>query len=278
MGLTRQAASLLKAIFFQGRFRADDTTDAELYDDRNFEDRLIYNDVVFHYKHIGVLAEGGHREKGIDVRYALEIYELTLFRDFVFIVLITGDADHEMLARKIKALKKQVVLLTWNFAEPDSTSPALKEECILSKMNCYYHPNRPVVAQCPDCGKGLCPECASKYEKPICAECNEKRGRNEQRDYLKPLIICSILFAVGCVVGVRMGETSTLMGYIFTCIYGGWSIVAMFFSNIFVSLNIQSIIFYYGLRIILSIIVGVFATPIFLGYCVFKLIQLKTRQ
>ena len=42
--------------------------------------------------------------------------------------LITGDADHEMLARKIKALKKQVVLVTWNMAEKDSTSPALKEE------------------------------------------------------------------------------------------------------------------------------------------------------
>ena len=43
-------------------------------------------------------------------------------------MLITGDADHEMLARKIKALKKQVVLVTWNMAEKDSTSPALKEE------------------------------------------------------------------------------------------------------------------------------------------------------
>ena len=115
--------------FYQGRFRADDTTDAELYDDRDFEDRLIYNDVVFHYKHIGVLADGGHREKGIDVWYALETYELAMFRDFDFVVLVTGDADHEMLARKIKALKKQVVLLTWNFTDPDSTSPALKEEC-----------------------------------------------------------------------------------------------------------------------------------------------------
>ena len=115
--------------FYQGRFRADDTSDAELYDDRDFEDRLIYNDVVFHYKHIGVLEGGGYREKGIDVWYALETYELALFRDFDFVVLITGDADHEMLARKIKALKKQVVLLTWNFATPDSTSPALKEEC-----------------------------------------------------------------------------------------------------------------------------------------------------
>ena len=33
-----------------------------------------------------------------------------------------------MLARKIKSLKKQVVLLTWNFADSSSTAPALREE------------------------------------------------------------------------------------------------------------------------------------------------------
>ena len=64
-----------------------------------------------------------------------------------------------------------------------------------------------------------------------------------------------------------------VMSYIFTCVYGGWSIVNMFFSNIFISLNLQSIIFYYGVKILLSVVVGVFATPIFLGYCVYKIIR-----
>ena len=64
----------------------------------------------------------------IDVWFALETYELATYRDFDFVVLITGDADHEMLARKIKALKKQVVLVTWNVTDRDATSPALKEE------------------------------------------------------------------------------------------------------------------------------------------------------
>ena len=127
-GLDKSSCKVTESHFFIGRFRADDTTDDELLEDREFEDRLIYNDVVFHYKHIGILANQQHKEKGIDVWFALETYELSLFRDFDFVVLITGDADHEMLARKIKALKKQVVLLTWNFAEPDSTSPALLEE------------------------------------------------------------------------------------------------------------------------------------------------------
>lgn len=142
-------------------------------------------------------------------------------------------------------------------------------------MNCYYHPSRPAVAQCPDCGKGLCRECASKYEKPICTECNNKRGNNATITYAKPLIVCAILFVVGCLVGKSFGfgDEPAIMGYIFTCVYGGWSIVNMFFANIFISLDLHSIIFYYGLKIMLSMIVGIFATPIFLGYCIYKIIR-----
>ena len=68
-------------------------------------------------------------EKGIDTWYALETYELTLLRKFEVVVLITGDADHEMIARKLKALKSRVLLLTWNMSEASSsTSRYLKEE------------------------------------------------------------------------------------------------------------------------------------------------------
>lgn len=115
--------------YFQGRFRARDAkAKNKLESDRKFEDSLIENDVVFHYKHIHELQDGSIKEKGIDVWFALETYELAMYRDFDFVVLITGDADHEMLSRKIKALKKQVVLLTWNFSRNDSTSPALRAE------------------------------------------------------------------------------------------------------------------------------------------------------
>lgn len=61
---------------------------------------------------------------------------MTLFREFDFVVLISGDADHEMLARKLKALKTHVVLLTWDPANTASTSRFLKEEvCTHIDMN-----------------------------------------------------------------------------------------------------------------------------------------------
>lgn len=128
-GLDASQCLITESHFFRGRFRMPDAKRKnKLEGDRAFEDTLIENDVVFHYKHIAEMENGSIKEKGIDVWFALETYELAIYRDFDFVVLITGDADHEMLARKIKALKKQVVLVTWNMAERDSTSPALKEE------------------------------------------------------------------------------------------------------------------------------------------------------
>lgn len=128
-GLDASQCLITESHFFRGRFRMHDARKKnKLESDRAFEDTLIENDVVFHYKHIAELEDGSIKEKGIDVWFALETYELAMYRDFDFVVLITGDADHEMLARKIKALKKQVVLVTWNVTDKQSTSPALKEE------------------------------------------------------------------------------------------------------------------------------------------------------
>jgi uncharacterized LabA/DUF88 family protein len=118
--------------YFRGRYRVYDANNKHLlYSERKFEDALIENDVIFHYKHLREVKKGSEVtivEKGIDTWYALETYELTLLRKFEVVVLITGDADHEMIARKLKALKSRVLLLTWNMSEQSSTSRFLKEE------------------------------------------------------------------------------------------------------------------------------------------------------
>lgn len=115
--------------YFRGRYKAYDAKAHNLlYDDRKYEDRLIENDVVLHYKHVYDLPDGTVHEKGIDVWFALETLELAMFRDFDFVVMITGDADYEMLARKLKSLKISAILLSWHYDEQDPTAKALKEE------------------------------------------------------------------------------------------------------------------------------------------------------
>lgn len=128
---------LTECHYYRGRYRADDAKSRNLlYAERRFEDMLIENDVIFHYKHLRTNPKGGVIEKGVDTWFALDTYEMTLYREFDFVVLISGDADHEMLARKLKALKTHVILLTWDPADTASTSRFLKEEvCTHIDMN-----------------------------------------------------------------------------------------------------------------------------------------------
>ena len=131
-GVDPSDCQITEAHYFRGRYRVKEAYDKHLlYNERKFEDTLIENDVVFHYKHPREVEHDGQVqviEKGIDVWFALEAYELAVFRKFDYVVLITGDADHEMLVRKLKALKIKTVLLTWNLTDVDATSPLLRDE------------------------------------------------------------------------------------------------------------------------------------------------------
>jgi uncharacterized LabA/DUF88 family protein len=128
-GIDRKTLYITEAHYYRGRYRAKDADDRNpLYNERKFEDSLIENDIIFHYKHLRTNPRGGVIEKGVDTGFALDTYEMTLYRDFDYVVLISGDADHEMLAKKLKALKTHVILMTWDPAETGSTSPFLSEE------------------------------------------------------------------------------------------------------------------------------------------------------
>ena len=135
--IDRERLYITECHYYRGRYRANDAKARNLlFEERKFEDMLIENDVIFHYKHLRTNPEGGVIETGVDTWFALDTYELTLFRDFDFVILISGDADHEMLARKLKALKTHVILLTWDPANTASTSRFLKEEvCEHMDMN-----------------------------------------------------------------------------------------------------------------------------------------------
>ena len=135
--IDRKLLYVTECHYYRGRYRADEAkTRNLLYEERRFEDMLIENDVIFHYKHLREKPQGGVIEKGVDTWFALDTYEMTIFREFDYVVLISGDADHEMLARKLKALKTHVILLTWDPADTGSTSRFLKEEvCTHFDMN-----------------------------------------------------------------------------------------------------------------------------------------------
>ncbi|MDR0796210.1 MAG: NYN domain-containing protein [Tannerella sp.] len=134
--LKEDDCKLIVRHYFRGRFRADEAiANNRLEKERRFEDSLIEHDVVFHYKHLQNFRDEQRgeieREKGIDVWFALEAYEIAVARNLDIVIIFTGDGDHEMLLNKMKLLKKKAVLLTWHLDSYTGVSRQLKEEASL---------------------------------------------------------------------------------------------------------------------------------------------------
>lgn len=138
-------------------------------------------------------------------------------------------------------------------------------------MNCYFHLNRSAVAQCVDCRKGLCHECATKYIIPICDECNNKRLINERISYIKPIVICSILFIIGYNLEI-WGPDRTFGAYMLMCAYAGWKFINSFCPSV-IWFNLHSLFMYYLFKLVISMIIGFFATPFYLIFCIYRLIR-----
>jgi len=93
-------------------------------------------------------------------------------------------------------------------------------------MNCFFHPEEVSVAQCIDCGKGLCKDCAGKYAISICDNCNANRNAIDKKQALKSFIPSLILFIIvsGAVLFIASYPTP-LMAFIPRIVFSifiGW--------------------------------------------------------
>ena len=140
-------------------------------------------------------------------------------------------------------------------------------------MNCYYHPMRPAVAQCLDCHKGLYQDCAHKYDIPICDTCNNKRRSDNLAHYIKPIFICCILYFVGWNIDI-LGPDRMLGAYMLMCAYGGWKFINQFVPFIFIWFNIEAVFWYFLIKLVISMFIGFFTTPIYIVFCFYKIIRL----
>ena len=99
-------------------------------------------------------------------------------------------------------------------------------------MNCFNHTQEPAVAQCSDCGKGLCSECAERYQPILCTPCFQKRKRSE--------IWSGYLFVEKYIPYKMMAGTN-----------GQW-------------------IVYYIVKLLLFVVIGVFTAPFTCLWAVFQ--------
>lgn len=106
---------IVQSHFFRGRFSAKVADERQcLYNDRVFDDILMWEGVQVHYMPIK-----GNEERGVDVTLALETYELAASGKVDIIVLIAGDRDYLSLVRKVLGLGVKVMILGWDFEYRD---------------------------------------------------------------------------------------------------------------------------------------------------------------
>ncbi len=110
---------IVDAHYFRGRLSASEAQRAnKLFADRQFDDILMKEGVVTHYLPIKQKLNG-RVEKGIDVWYALECYELSILKKYNVVCLIASDGDYVPLIRKLNTLGIRVMLLSWDFEFTD---------------------------------------------------------------------------------------------------------------------------------------------------------------
>src|SRR5690606_35953806 len=110
----KRFCQVVDAHYFRGRLSAKQAQENDsLYRERQFDDVLIREGVTMHLLPLSMHA-GDMQEKGVDVWFALESYELATLKRFDISVLITGDGDFVPLVRKLNTLGTRVMLLAWD--------------------------------------------------------------------------------------------------------------------------------------------------------------------
>lgn len=127
-------------------------------------------------------------------------------------------------------------------------------------MKCAYHVDREAVATCNVCGKGLCQECASYINPPECLGCYAAELEAEKNGIKKSVIIASVVAIVIFILSLSEGGTVG-QGILFACVPFGWIALNKITPQIFLFMPIIGWIFYFVLKLIVAMLVGIVALP-----------------
>jgi hypothetical protein len=156
-------------------------------------------------------------------------------------------------------------------------------------MNCFYHPEQTAVAQCGDCGKGLCTSCASLFSPPVCKACFNRRVNFSRSEIIKEMLITFGFGAILTFFLLKGGmfqldfssypKSAVLMTiltfYAVSGIIPGWKALTAITPHVFLSLPLLGWLFYFLIKFILAFFVGFVALPIRAIRNVIKLNTLK---
>lgn len=144
-------------------------------------------------------------------------------------------------------------------------------------MNCFNHPPQIAVAQCVDCRKGLCSNCATSYSMPICIPCNTNRIKGERSRIIRELLVTYILGALLTFLFVKLLSTPVKEGgttvpfntlsyviifYISAGLVAGWQTLNRITPRMFLFLPLIGWVIYFVLKLFLAYWVGLVMLPV----------------
>lgn len=143
-------------------------------------------------------------------------------------------------------------------------------------MNCFNHHELSAIAQCQDCSKGLCNECATKYSIPICSICNSSRGKSEKDQIIKELfwtyglgLGLTFLVSRGSMGQMTFGNNSIetslmffMMFYMCSGLVAGWYTLNRITPQVFLFLPLIGWVIYFVIKMMISIWVGLIMLPV----------------
>ena len=161
-------------------------------------------------------------------------------------------------------------------------------------MNCYNHTDQSAVAQCSDCGRGLCPECASCYSIPICNTCNKRRIADERNRIIQEMaltfglgLLLTVLFLCFTLLYFTHGQLPnnppqpyvvlSVMSffYILSGITPGWKTLTRITPNVFLFLPLIGWLVFFYFKFVLALWLGIIMLPIRTVKNIYRLRTLK---
>jgi len=119
-GVDKRYCQIVDSHYFRGRLSASEARNREvLMAERKWDDVLMRTGIVTHYLPLSERDGRVVGEKGIDVWFALEAFELAIYKRFNVSVLIACDGDFIPLVRKLNTLGTRVMLLGWDYSYVD---------------------------------------------------------------------------------------------------------------------------------------------------------------
>ena len=136
-------------------------------------------------------------------------------------------------------------------------------------MVCHKHYDREGIAQCNDCGRVLCAECADAFNPPLCVSCAHERAASIKGELIKNIAISVVLMIVGIVV------IESPMGILLAGIPYGWAILNRITPSMFLWMSWVGWLIYFGIKLVLAYVIGLIALPIKLIKWISELVSIQ---